>query len=149
MPPVSIAQSRAMHAAATGNSTLGIPMSVGREFIGDGPPKKRLPAKAPSAPKTHRGRKPSTKPGASHLGMLQQAHAAGDFKAAKTHALNYAKAVHAGATMPDDSATDGMSEPDTDDMPSSVMTGVPPAPSKPAGPSRAMLAKLAMRPRKS
>jgi hypothetical protein len=32
-PPVSEAQRRAMHAAAAGKSTLGIPQSVGKEFI--------------------------------------------------------------------------------------------------------------------
>ena len=32
MPPVSEAQRRAMFAAASGNSTLGIPQSVGKEF---------------------------------------------------------------------------------------------------------------------
>ena len=32
MPPVSEAQRRAMHAAAAGNSTIGIPKSVGKEF---------------------------------------------------------------------------------------------------------------------
>jgi hypothetical protein len=75
-----------MHAAAGGSSTLGIPVSVAREFVGDGPPKKSG---------VRRGRKPSTKPGAQHLGALQKAHAAGDFKAAKTHALNFANALHA------------------------------------------------------
>jgi hypothetical protein len=34
-PPVSERQSRAMHAAAEGRSTLGIPQEVGREFVGD------------------------------------------------------------------------------------------------------------------
>lgn len=34
MPPVSEAQRRAMYAAAEGKSTLGIPQSVGKEFIG-------------------------------------------------------------------------------------------------------------------
>lgn len=33
MPSVSQAQSRAMHAAEEGRSTLGIPQSVGREFV--------------------------------------------------------------------------------------------------------------------
>ena len=33
MSTVSRAQSRAMHAAAEGNSTLGIPASVGKEFV--------------------------------------------------------------------------------------------------------------------
>lgn len=32
MPSVSKAQNAAMHAAAEGKSTLGIPQSVGREF---------------------------------------------------------------------------------------------------------------------
>ena len=32
MPPVSQAQRRAMYAAAAGESTLGIPKSVGQEF---------------------------------------------------------------------------------------------------------------------
>lgn len=35
MPPVSDRQKRAMWAAANGNSTLGIPQSVGKEFVGD------------------------------------------------------------------------------------------------------------------
>ena len=33
MPMASKAQARAMHAAAQGNSTLGIPKSVGQEFV--------------------------------------------------------------------------------------------------------------------
>jgi len=33
MPPVSQAQRRAMGAAMSGHSTLGIPKKVGREFI--------------------------------------------------------------------------------------------------------------------
>jgi len=32
MPDVSRAQQKAMHAAAAGHSTLGIPQSVGKEF---------------------------------------------------------------------------------------------------------------------
>ena len=32
MPPVSEKQRRAMHAAAAGKSTLGIPKKVGKEF---------------------------------------------------------------------------------------------------------------------
>jgi 8-oxo-dGTP pyrophosphatase MutT (NUDIX family) len=39
MPPVSEAQRRAMYAAASGHSTLGIPKKVGEEFVGkDGAP---------------------------------------------------------------------------------------------------------------
>jgi hypothetical protein len=33
MPAISKAQNAAMHAAAAGKSTLGIPASIGREFI--------------------------------------------------------------------------------------------------------------------
>ena len=33
MPSVSAKQARAMHAAAAGKSTLGIPRKVGREFV--------------------------------------------------------------------------------------------------------------------
>lgn len=33
MPSVSQAQNAAMHAAAEGKSTLGIPQSVGKEFV--------------------------------------------------------------------------------------------------------------------
>jgi hypothetical protein len=45
MPPVSEKQRRAMAAAASGNSTIGIPKKVGAEFIGADPGGK-LPAKA-------------------------------------------------------------------------------------------------------
>lgn len=44
MPPVSQAQRRAMGAAASGKSTLGIPKKVGREFIAADPGGK-LPAR--------------------------------------------------------------------------------------------------------
>ena len=33
MPPVSEKQRRAMHAAAAGKSTLGIPKKVGKEYV--------------------------------------------------------------------------------------------------------------------
>jgi hypothetical protein len=33
MPPVSQAQRAAMHAAASGKSTIGIPKDVGQEFV--------------------------------------------------------------------------------------------------------------------
>ena len=49
MPSVSRAQQKAMHAAAAGNSTIGIPQSVGEDFSAAdharGPAK--LPARAP------------------------------------------------------------------------------------------------------
>lgn len=48
MPPVSQAQRAAMHAAAAGKSTLGIPKKVGEEFVaadkgGKLPAKKKQP----------------------------------------------------------------------------------------------------------
>lgn len=46
MPAVSEAQRKAMYAAAAGNSTLGIPKEVGKDFVAATPPGK-LPAKAP------------------------------------------------------------------------------------------------------
>ena len=47
MPVKSKAQQRAMGAAAGGNSTLGIPQSVGEEMLAATPPGKPLPPKAP------------------------------------------------------------------------------------------------------
>lgn len=44
MPPRSEAQRRAMYAAASGHSTLGIPAKVGKEFVAEDKPGK-LPAK--------------------------------------------------------------------------------------------------------
>lgn len=50
MPPVSTAQRRAMFAAASGKSTLGIPKKVGKEFVkadkgGKLPARKKEPKK--------------------------------------------------------------------------------------------------------
>ena len=44
MPIVSEAQRRAMYAAANGKSTLGIPKTVGQDFVDAGPASKKLPA---------------------------------------------------------------------------------------------------------
>jgi len=76
-----------------------------------------------------RGRKPSGKPGAKHLDALRVAHGKGDFKAAKTHALNYAKAVHS-----------QNAEPDADDAVDMMAAHATP----PTSDARARLAKLAM-----
>jgi hypothetical protein len=43
MPYVSEAQRRAMYAAKEGHSTLGIPKSVGADFVAAGPASKNLP----------------------------------------------------------------------------------------------------------
>jgi len=51
MPVVSEAQKRAMYAAASGRSTLGIPAKVGKEFIEATPKGKKLPErKKPEKP---------------------------------------------------------------------------------------------------
>jgi hypothetical protein len=36
-----------MYAAAEGHSTLGIPKSIGKDFVSAGPASKKLPEKAP------------------------------------------------------------------------------------------------------
>jgi hypothetical protein len=45
MPIESKQQQKAMYAAAAGNSTLGIPKKVGKEFIKSGKAKPNLPQK--------------------------------------------------------------------------------------------------------
>jgi hypothetical protein len=56
MPSVSRAQQAAMHAAAAGNSTIGIPQSVGEDFSAAdharGPAK--LPERKTSHPASHK-----------------------------------------------------------------------------------------------
>lgn len=47
MPSVSRAQARAMAAAKAGHSTLGIPQSVGAEYVAATPSVKALPKKKP------------------------------------------------------------------------------------------------------
>jgi hypothetical protein len=62
MPPRSEQQRKAMHAAASGNSTLGIPKKVGKEFVdadkGGKLPKKvgqyNLPKKMPPPTKVNK-----------------------------------------------------------------------------------------------
>lgn len=51
MPYVSEAQRRAMYAAANGKSTLGIPSSVGKDFVAAGPASSHLPKKKSSKQK--------------------------------------------------------------------------------------------------
>jgi len=51
MPIVSESQRRAMYAAAAGKSTLGIPASVGKDFVAAGPASKNLPDKTPKKDK--------------------------------------------------------------------------------------------------
>jgi hypothetical protein len=57
MPIKSKAQLGAMHAAAEGKSTIGIPKKVGKEYVAAGPAKKNLPARVKqSAPMRTSGR---------------------------------------------------------------------------------------------
>ena len=51
MPIVSDAQRKAMYAAAAGKSTLGIPKSVGKDFVAAGPASAKLPEKVPKKDK--------------------------------------------------------------------------------------------------
>jgi hypothetical protein len=51
MPVVSEAQRRAMYAAKEGKSTLGIPKSVGADFIAATPAGAKLPERKKSADK--------------------------------------------------------------------------------------------------
>ncbi len=51
MPFKSKAQERAMYAAANGKSTLGIPKSVGKDFVAAGPASSKLPEKVKKAKK--------------------------------------------------------------------------------------------------
>ena len=73
MPIVSQAQQRAMYAAAAGNSNVGIPKSVGQDFVAAGPaggsfaklPAKKSPSKKKMGPKMRsaisRGMMPASK----------------------------------------------------------------------------------------
>lgn len=45
MPIVSQQQRKAMYAAAAGKSTLGIPKSVGKDFVAAGPASAKLPTR--------------------------------------------------------------------------------------------------------
>ena len=60
MPVVSKAQNAAMHAAAAGKSTLGIPQKVGAEFVADQKPGsvKRLPMRVGRPEPQKKPRKP-------------------------------------------------------------------------------------------
>lgn len=128
MPMQSKAQNAAMHAAAAGNSTLGIPKSVGQDFVNasHGENVKALPQKAsgPSSAleamtglpsgkkKTRRGggrhKGASAKPKMSaqdHHNALNAAMAKGDSAGAKISALHLAKALHKATAKPTVNAT--------------------------------------------
>ena len=56
MPIKSKAQQGAMYAAAEGKSTIGIPKSVGKEFVKAGPASKNLPERVKDSSKRTSGR---------------------------------------------------------------------------------------------
>lgn len=92
--------------------------------------------------KARRTRKPSGKPGAEHISKLMAAHGAGDLKSAKSHALNYAKAIHGAMGQPAGEA-DAMQAPEPAlpvKAPSIVSAGMPGA--KPPGASMARMAMM-------
>src|SRR5205085_2033062 len=94
---------------------------------------------------THRGRKPSAKPGAQHLSALTQAHGRSDLKTAKVAALNYAKAVHTAMGAPAEADADQIPGPDDQGNNSlSVSMAGPTTQSAPA-PSTSMARMAAMR----
>lgn len=122
MPVVSQQQNKAMHAAAEGRSTLGIPQAIGKDFVTASHgmhvsalptrvhPQSARPASSvealtglPSGKKpTHRGRrsrgkgsKPHPPKAQQHLSALNHAMDAGDHAKAKTSALHLANALHA------------------------------------------------------
>lgn len=76
MPPVSNQQAKAMFAAASGHSTLGIPQSVGREFV-DSPLPPEQQAQRGAKRKTHRGRRSKGKGAKAHHADAKQHMAAG------------------------------------------------------------------------
>lgn len=100
-----------MQAAAHGHSTLGIPASVGKEYIAATPSPKGLPSHAPissieamtgmpSGKKKVRrgGGRHKAKPKLSHTDHHKNLNAAmkqGDPASAQHHALNLANALHA------------------------------------------------------
>lgn len=57
MPYTSKAMGRAMHAAASGKSTLGIPAKVGKEYVAAGPAKAHLPEHVKKLADALRGRR--------------------------------------------------------------------------------------------
>ena len=105
MPPVSKQQAKAMFAASSGHSTLGIPPSVGKDFTQDLTPGSvsALPQRAkgpsssleaatgmPSGKKTHRGKRSRGKgPAVNHhevaKGHLANAQTASTPQAATAH----------------------------------------------------------------
>ena len=77
MPIVSKAQNAAMHAAAEGHSTLGIPQSVGKDFVAAGPASAKLPERV--SRKFHReARRAAIQAGKTHPRSHAEFHAMGN-----------------------------------------------------------------------
>lgn len=104
-----------------------------------------LPVSSPKSKKAKKGRQPSGKPGASHLKAMQDAHGKGDHKAARRHALNYAKETsqfeNAQATNGSDAYTGAR---EADDVPQGAMNANgTPVTMNPQGVDRTTLARMA------
>jgi hypothetical protein len=113
MPFQSQNQARAMFAAKSGNSTLGIPKSVGSDFVNASQGMKvgALPIQKPRPSSSLEamtgipsGKKPVRRGGGrmkkkaanpqTHLSNLKSAMASGNHQQAKIHALSLANALH-------------------------------------------------------
>src|SRR5690349_15041557 len=80
MPAVSKAQNRAMQAAAAGNSTLGIPQSVGKEFAAATKSTKGLPERKGKGPKKRKARRKKRKMHKGFVPIHKHPNAAPPFK---------------------------------------------------------------------
>ncbi len=101
MPPVSDAQRKAMYAASEGKSTLGIPKSVGQEFVGGASGVEGLtglPKKKPIRRGRHAG-KPKATPESAHA-ELTEAMGGQDHAKKKSAAFALMRALHASAPQP-------------------------------------------------
>lgn len=112
MPAESKAQFNAMQAAAHGHSTLGIPASVGKEFVAATPSSSvEAMTGLPSGKKKVRrgGGRHKAKPKLSHDDHHKNLNAAmkqGDHASAKIHALHLANALHATSKKPKEPQVD-------------------------------------------
>lgn len=99
-----------------------------------------LPSHKPPAhgAKKKHGPRRGKKPGGGHLAKLTQAHGAGDHRAARTHALNYANEItkHLAGALAGNTATSPVGD-DMDAGPSAPVA--PPAPKATTGLSLAAL----------
>lgn len=107
MPATSMAQFRAMEAAKHGQSALGIPRSVGQEFVTAMPKPSTLPPRVPPSLEAHtgmargrhrpHGRKAHDPKAAEHMATMAAHLAVGNEDGAKKAALALANHLHRAA----------------------------------------------------